>query len=79
MTTDQVVTPEFAARLCAELTDVERKTLVLVMQGYSTKEIADLICRAIKTVEATRVRAMEKLGARNMVHAAVIGVKAGLL
>ena len=77
--TPREVTPEYAARLCAELTVIERETLVLVLKGYSTKEISRQIGRAIKTVDATRSRALEKLGAINTVHGAVIAVKAGLV
>lgn len=76
--TPRDVTPEYAARLCAELTTIERDTLVLVLKGYSTKEISRLINRAIKTVDATRSRALERLGAINTAHGAVIATKGGL-
>lgn len=75
----RVVTVAEATRLCGNLSTVELATMKLVMQGYSSKEIAKLISRAPKTVEAARGRALEKLGAQNMVHAAVIATKAGLV
>lgn len=77
--TDRVVTPELARQLCAELTAVQRKVLVLVLQGYSSKEIARMNSRSLKTIEATRSRALEKLGARSTAHCAVIATKAGLV
>jgi DNA-binding CsgD family transcriptional regulator len=77
--TPREVTPEYAARLCDELTDLERRTLVLVLQGYSSKEIAKMAGRALKTIEGTRARFMEKLGAINASHCAVIATKAGLV
>ena len=59
--TPREVTPEYAARVCAELTDIERKTLVLVLKGYSTKEIARLNCRATKTVDRESEKAAAEL------------------
>lgn len=76
--TPREVTPEYAARVCAELTDLERRTLVLVLKGYGTKQIADQFGRSVRTIEGTRIRAMERLGAINTVHGAVIATKGGL-
>ncbi len=60
------------------LTRSEVKILRLVIEGRSSKEIANLLHRSIRTVEAHRARIMQKLGVDNLVdlvkRAAVIGL-----
>ncbi|MBN2129681.1 MAG: response regulator transcription factor, partial [Sedimentisphaerales bacterium] len=48
------------------LRPAEKQVLELILQGLSNKEIADRLCRSIRTVETHRYRAMKKLGARNL-------------
>jgi DNA-binding NarL/FixJ family response regulator len=43
------------------LTAREREVLQLIAEGYTNKEIADILCIAIKTVQAHRTNLMEKL------------------
>lgn len=43
------------------LTPREREVLQLIAEGYTNKEIADILCIAIKTVQAHRANLMEKL------------------
>jgi two-component system response regulator TtrR len=57
---------EQAQRLCAAarlatLTQREREVMDLVVQGRKNKQIADDLRISIKTVEAHRARAMEKM------------------
>lgn len=57
---------EHAQRLCtaarlATLTQREREVMDLVVQGRKNKQIADDLRISIKTVEAHRARAMEKM------------------
>jgi two-component system response regulator TtrR len=49
-----------AARL-ASLTQREREVLDLVVQGRKNKQIAEALQISVKTVEAHRARAMEKM------------------
>ncbi|MBL7161702.1 MAG: response regulator transcription factor [Anaerolineales bacterium] len=44
-----------------DLTGREREVLQLIAEGYTNKEIADILCIAIKTVQAHRANLMEKL------------------
>ena len=43
------------------LTGREREVLQLIAEGYTNKEIADILCIAVKTVQAHRANLMEKL------------------
>ncbi len=43
------------------LTPREREVLQLIAEGYTNKEIAEILCIAIKTVQAHRANLMEKL------------------
>ncbi len=43
------------------LTGREREVLQLIAEGYTNKEIAEILCIAIKTVQAHRANLMEKL------------------
>ena len=43
------------------LTPQEQEILKLIAEGYTNKEIAELIHRSVKTVQAHRARLMEKL------------------
>ena len=60
------VRPEQARRRCAAarlatLTQREREVMDLVVQGRKNKQIADDLGISVKTVEAHRARAMEKM------------------
>jgi two-component system response regulator NreC len=39
----------------------EREVLQLIAEGYTNKEIADILCISIKTVQAHRANLMAKL------------------
>ncbi|MGE3542264.1 MAG: LuxR C-terminal-related transcriptional regulator [Candidatus Tectimicrobiota bacterium] len=48
------------------LTPRQRDVLHLIVQGLSTREIAQQLQRSVKTVEAHRRQLMQRLGARNV-------------
>lgn len=48
-----------------DLTDREREVLKLIVEGFTTKEIADKVYLSSRTVDAHRRRVMQKVGARN--------------
>jgi PAS domain S-box-containing protein len=50
------------------LTKTEKKVLAIVLQGKSSKEIADILHRSIRTIEDHRSHIMHKLGATNLVE-----------
>ena len=60
------------------LTRSEIKVLRLVIEGKSSKEIANIIHRSVRTVEVHRARTMRKLGVDNLIDlvkwAAVMGL-----
>ncbi len=49
----------------SDLTTREREVLQLIAEGYTNKEIAEILCISIKTVQAHRANLMEKLGLHN--------------
>lgn len=48
------------------LTDREKEVLQLIVQEYTTKEIAEQLCLSEKTIESHRANLMLKLEARNI-------------
>jgi FixJ family two-component response regulator len=67
-----------AARL-ATLTQREREVLDLVVNGRKNKQIAETLGISVKTVEAHRAHAMEKMGVGSvaeLVHASLTGKSA---
>jgi two-component system response regulator FixJ len=57
-------------RLQHDLTPTELRVLELLMTGKPNKEIAQIICRSVRTVEEHRANIMHKLEARNLVDLA---------
>jgi PAS domain S-box-containing protein len=55
------------------LGQIEKEILILIMQGKSNKEIAQLMHRSIRTTEDHRSNIMKKLGAGNLVELVKIG------
>ena len=55
-----------AAAKLATLTQREREVLDLVVKGRKNKQIAEALGISVKTVEAHRAHAMEKMGATNL-------------
>ncbi len=61
-----------------ELTGRQRQILQLVAEGKHNKEIADILCLSVKTVEFHRSRLMEKLGARTVADLTRFAIQEGL-
>lgn len=55
------------------------EVLKLTSRGYSRKEIADKLCYEEATIKRDRTAMVEKLGARNICHAIVLGLKCGII
>jgi two-component system response regulator NreC len=61
------------------LTDREREVLRLVAQGYTSRQIAEMLHLSRKTVEKYRASAMEKLGLRSRAELVSYALSRGLL
>ena len=48
-----------------ELTSREREVLQLIAEGYTNKEIAEILCLSIKTIQSHRTNLMSKLDLHN--------------
>lgn len=61
------------------LTQREREILKLVAEGHKNKEIADLLCISVKTVEKHRANLMEKLDLHNVAALTALAAEKGLI
>lgn len=61
------------------ITDREEEILKLVAEGYSSKEIADLLVISTKTVERHRSNLLQKLGLRDRLELTRYAIRAGLI
>jgi DNA-binding NarL/FixJ family response regulator len=61
------------------LTPRESEIVKLVAEGYSSKEIADMLVISIKTVERHRANVLEKLGLRDRVALTRYAIRHGLI
>jgi len=61
------------------LTQREREILKLVAEGYRNKEIADLLCISVKTVEKHRANLMEKLDLHDAASLTALAAEKGLI
>lgn len=68
-----------ALQRVSRTTDRQREIMVYVASGLSSREIAELMNRAVKTVERHRARMMENLGCDKVAEVAVLAAKAGLV
>lgn len=62
-----------------ELTKREKEILLLICKGYTTKEIAKRLFRAINTIEAHRRNMKEKIGCENIVGMVFYAIRIGLI
>ena len=62
-----------------KLTDREREVLKLVVEGYTTREIADMLIISGKTVEGHRTALMSKLGIRNRLDLVKYAIRKGII
>ncbi len=70
---------DFGGDPYASLTAREREAFNLVIQGKTTKEIAQILDIGVKTAENHRARMMEKLGLRNTAEVVRFAALRGLL
>jgi len=61
------------------LTPREQEILRLIAEGFSNKEIADMLCISLKTVENHRYNIMNKLGLHGIADIIKFAVKVGLV
>jgi DNA-binding NarL/FixJ family response regulator len=61
------------------ITDREEEILKLVAEGHSSKEIADLLVIAVKTVERHRANLLSKLGLKDRLELTRYAIRAGLI
>jgi DNA-binding NarL/FixJ family response regulator len=61
------------------LTQRERQILKLLAEGYTNKEISDLLCISAKTVDTHRGHLMEKLHLHNVASLTALAAEKGLI
>jgi DNA-binding NarL/FixJ family response regulator len=61
------------------LTQREREILKLVAEGHKNKDIADLLCISLKTVEKHRANLMDKLDLHNVAALTALAAEKGLI
>jgi|DewCreStandDraft_1066081.scaffolds.fasta_scaffold00790_5 DNA-binding NarL/FixJ family response regulator len=71
--------PDLPAVLPEELSEREREVLRLLAEGYTNKEIAERLSVAEVTVKKHVQSIMAKLGATDRTHAAILGLRLGLI
>ncbi len=62
-----------------ELTDRERETLKLVVEGYKTRQIAEMLAITPKTVEAHKTSLMNKLGIHSNLELVKYALRRGII
>ncbi len=62
-----------------ELSHQEKRLIQMLQGGYSSKEIANLMGLALKTVDAYRKRLLTKTKTRNVAELIALGFKVGIL
>ena len=61
------------------LTAREEEVLKLIAEGYSAKEIADMLVISVKTVERHRANMLQKLGLRDRLELTRYAIRVGLI
>lgn len=61
------------------LSEREQQIFRLMVEGHSTKQIADLLCVSPKTVEKHRSNVMKKLGLHDLVSMVKYAIKIGII
>jgi two-component system, NarL family, response regulator NreC len=61
------------------LSQRERQILQLVAEGYANREIADLLCISVKTVEGHKDNIKKKLGLRDQVDLIKYAILKGII
>lgn len=75
----QHITPEEEKDPYHQLTDREREVLKLVAEGYTTKEIADMLVISLRTAEAYRSSLMKKLDIHNRTELIKFAIRKGII
>jgi len=78
------LSPEVSFQLAEHATDdaltpAEIRVLRLIAEGNANKEIATLLCVSEETVKGQVRNILSKLGAKDRTHAAMIGLKRGIV
>jgi len=78
------LSPEVSFQLAEHATDdaltpAEIRVLRLIAEGNANKEIATLLCVSEETVKGQVRNILSKLGAKDRTHAAMIGLKRGII
>ena len=61
------------------ITPREREVLKLIAEGHKNKEIADILCISVKTVEKHRANIMEKLDLHNVSDLTAYAIERGIV
>jgi RNA polymerase sigma factor (sigma-70 family) len=61
------------------LTSRQREILQLIAEGYTTKEIANMLSISVKTVETHRANMMERLQIFNVPELVIFAIRSGLI
>ena len=64
---------------CARLTAREREVLKLIGEGYTSREIAEMLFLSINTIERHRTNLMDKLGMHNKSQLIRFAIRKGLV
>ena len=62
-----------------QLTDREREMLKLIAEGYTAKEIADLLVLSVRTVETHKSNLMKKLNVRHKADLIKFAIRKGII
>jgi two-component system response regulator NreC len=68
-----------AAGRYESLTDREREVFQLAAEGRSNKDVADVLCLSVATVETHRAHILQKLGVHNTAGLVLFAVRQGLV
>jgi DNA-binding NarL/FixJ family response regulator len=61
------------------LSNREREVFQLIAEGFSTKQITEVLCISVSTVKSHRARIMEKLGLTSPVQLGRFAINLGLV
>ena len=75
----QKVSAEGEADSYQNLTDREREMLKLVAEGYTAREIADMLVISLRTVETHKTNLMRKLNIRNKADLIRFAIRRGII
>lgn len=76
---DAAVTPEDAQAAVKTLTPKQRQVLVLTAQGFKRPEIATMLHRSQKTIDAHRQAFIKQMDVSNLYEACAVAGAAGIV